>query len=803
MSILKIIFESILNLLKYIYNLKVKIVKTIFTLALGFFLVLLTLSFRNWLDVRTQVKLNLDKYKSEVSNYYDSTGSKPIQIYDKNEKLIGEFYRRNFKPIRTDNLDDHKVLVWALLSSEDRTFFSHSGVNYMAILRAVVINIWKRKLTQGGSTITQQLAKLSLDLGERNVFHKLTELFCTYYIEKQYDKKTILAMYMNQIFMGEGNIGLEEASRYYYNKTATALTPAEASLLVGVIPAPSVFNPVRGLKTALERQKRVMNDMSQHPDLHFNKSEIEKDFSKKINENIRVFKNTYKIKEIKKDEKIAFGSDIGKYGFDRDFKINLAPEFNEAIRKYILEHFSNEELERTSLKIYTTLDYNKQALLQQALRDIIEEVKKDLSKEKEIFAKKNLPKEIKRQSEIMDAMNGSAISVDPYNGHVEALIGAYKISNIFRLNRAEEIKRQPGSVIKGLIYALALEKKIITPSTIIKDEKINFGGYSPKNWYGNFKGNITVRFALAQSVNTAAVKILSEVGVGYFLDKLSLILGKSKDELKDRFGNNLSLALGSGELSPVELNQIYSVLANGGYKVSQKKILRIVDDEGNERTPIDILQTEPPVQVLDSVACAMAMNMLESVLTKEGTLYTKLKDKLPIAGKTGTVQTPLSVKVKWGNRKGIRDSWFVGAFPSNVTTIWIGNDSGAPFPGSGAGLSGQIWLKYISYFKNSLNMNEPLVKPFEGDYIQIDTCADTGGLLQDFPECKIPLYSQYYYRGTEPEPKSKPPEINVENFSEEVKNTQDGVTFEEEKVDKYEKQAEEIFNKDDEKLLDQ
>lgn len=801
MSILKIIFESILNLLKYIYSLKFKILKTSFTLFLCFLLILFASSYKNWSDVKPQVKLNLDKYKSEVSNYYDSTGSKPIRIYDKNEKLIGEFYRRNFKPIRTDNLQEHEVLIWALLSSEDRTFYSHSGVNYFAILRAILINLYKRKLTQGGSTITQQLAKLSLDLGERNVFHKLTELFCTYYIEKQFDKSTILAMYMNQIFMGEGNIGLEEASRYYFNKTATELTPAEASLLVGMIPAPSVYNPVKGLKTALERQKRVMNDMATHSDLFISKKQIEKDFSKKINENIRVFKNKYKIVEIKKDDKLIFISDIGKYGFDRDFKINLAPEFNEYIRKYVLEHFSNEELERTSLKIYTTLDYEKQAFLQQALRDIIEEVKKELAKEKDVYAKKNLNKEVKRQSEIMDAMNGSAISVDPFTGHVEALIGAYKISNIFRLNRAEEIKRQPGSVIKGLVYALALEKKIITPSTIIKDEKINFGGYSPKNWYGTYKGNITIRHALAQSVNTVAVKLLSEVGVNYFIEKLSIILGKSKEELKERFGNNLSLALGSGELSPQELNQIYSVIANGGFKISPKKILRIVDEENNERTPIDILQTESPVQVLEPVACAMAMNLLESVVSKEGTLYTKLKDKLPIAGKTGTVQTPLAIKVKWGNRKGIRDSWFVGAFPSNVTTIWIGNDSGAPFPGSGAGLSGQIWLKYISYMKSKPNMGEPIIRPFDGDYIQLDTCADNGGLLQDSPECKLPLYSQYYYKGTEPEPKSKPPEISVDNLDGSSKNQNDGVSFDEEKIDKYEKANEDTLYENDDKLI--
>ena len=791
MAVLRILYYSFLNLLSFLNSIKWKIFRLV-SFVIGISLLILILSaYVVWIKEKPNVKANLDKYRSEVSNYYDSVKTKPIKIYDKNSKLIGEFNRRNFKPIRTDNLKEHGNLVWALLSSEDRDFYKHGGINYAAIGRAIVVNLTKFRLLQGGSTITQQLSKLTLNLGERNIYNKITEAFCTYYIENQYDKETILAMYMNQIFLGEGNTGLEEASRYYFNKTATKLTPAESALLVGIIPAPSVYNPIRNLNITLERQKRILNDMAKNPQLHSDQKLIEKNFSQKIDENIRQFKNAYKVVELKLTEKIKFTSDIGKFGFDRDFKVNLAPDFNESIRRYILEKFSNDELEKTSLNIYTTLDYEKQSVIETSLREGIEDVRKVLEKEKQAYIKKGNDEEAKRESEIIDNMNGSAVSLNPYNGNVEALVGAYKISSIYRLNRAEESKRQPGSSIKGIIFALALEKKIITPSSIVKDEKINIGGYTPKNWYGSYKGYITARHALAQSVNTVAVKLLQEVGVGYFLEKMSLILSIPVPELKERFGNNLSLALGSGELSPMELAIVYSTIANGGFKVRPRKILKITDDDDIDRTPPELYSDEASEQILDPVACAMAMNLLESVLSGEGTLPVRVKDKdkIPLAGKTGTVQTPKKAAVKWGNRKGIRDSWFAGIFPGNVTTVWVGNDQSAPFPGSGAGISGQVWLRYLNFMRSRISPDEKLVKPFEGDYVQVDICGELGILLQDAPDCKFPIYSQYYFKGSEPGANSTPPEVKIETKKINPE-TDEGTSFDDEPEDNNNKSTE-------------
>ncbi|MDX1960831.1 MAG: transglycosylase domain-containing protein [Leptospiraceae bacterium] len=731
-----------------------------------------------WMKEKDKVKANLDKYKAEVTNYYDASSTKPVRIFDKSGTIIGEFHRKSYKPIRTDNLVEHGTMVWALLSSEDRDFYKHSGINYKSLFRAFYINITQFKLAQGGSTITQQLAKLTLNLGERNVFNKITEGFCAYYIERQYDKDTILSMYMNQIFLGEGNIGLEEAARYYFNKPATNLSPAEAALLTGIIPAPSVYNPVRNLKISLDRQRRILEDMAKNKSLHKKPELISKKFDDSIREQIQKFKTNYNVKEVESQDKKKFISEIGKYGYDRDFKLNRAPDFNESIRKLVLEKFTSEALERKSLNVYTTLDIQKQEAAQTLIQDGVSIVKTALEKRKAEYAKEGDKEEVAREKEIIDGMNSSLVSLNPFNGHVEALVGAYKISSIYRLNRAEESKRQPGSSIKGLVYALALERRVINPSSIVVDEKINFGGYSPRNWYGGYKGKMTARQALAQSVNTVSVKLLNEVGIDYFLNKLSAILNTTESDLKERFGNNLSLGLGSGELSPMELAIIYSTIANGGYRITPKKILKITDSDGVE---LFVPEEEgQKVQIIDPIACAMAINLMEAVLSEEGTMSLKLKgEKFPLAGKTGTVQTPQTVQKKWSGRKGVRDTWFAGIIPGLVTTIWIGNDNGAPFPGSGSGNSGQVWVRYSLFIKKNLDIQDALIRPFEGDYVRVDICGETGEILSDDLECKYPLYKQYYYKGDEPRAKI----IDQQTLEELKKDPEFEIKHEEEGVD--------------------
>ncbi|TGK07504.1 penicillin-binding protein [Leptospira semungkisensis] len=705
-----------------------------------------------WLTKQEDVIRNLETFQREVSDAYDPNAIKPIRILDKNGKLIGEFSRRKFRPIRTDNLANHGNLIWALLSSEDRDFYEHNGVNFTALARAIVVNLTTFR-KQGGSTLTQQLAKLTLDLGARNVFNKLTEFYCTFYLESRFDKNTILAMYLNRIFLGEGNTGVEEASRYYFNKPAYELTPAEAALLIGTIPAPSNYNAVRNPVIALKRQKMVMTVMGQNKNLHPNPKSIERDFEKKVDSNIRKFRAAYSVEETKEEgDKISIISDIGKYGFDKDFTVNLAPDFNFGIRQFVIENFSEVDLESRGMNVYTTLDYDKQEAAERSLREGIESVRKKLTEEKLAYLKAGKTDEVSIENKIIENMNGSLISINPSNGYVEAMVGSYKISNIFRLNRAISAVRQPGSAIKGLIYLLAFEKRLATPTSIVVDEPVQIRGYAPKNWYKGYRGQMQVRVAFAQSVNTVAVRFMDEIGVSDFISTLGKILDLDRSELNRRFQPNLTLALGSGEVSPKELATIYATIANLGKKVKPIEILRITDFEGSELFSIPPFDPKDAEQILDPVACAMTLNLLEAVVSEEGTLKVAVKegDKFPLGGKTGTVQSPKEAQQRWGKRKGVRDVWFAGVNPNLVTSVWVGNDVGAPFPGSGSANSGSIWFRYVSHVARTIGFGESLIPSFNGDYVKVDICAETGGLLSNEADCKHPLYGQYYYVGDQP-----------------------------------------------------
>lgn len=745
-----------------------------------------------WTKEKPRVEKSLDKFASEINNFNDQVQPSPIRILDRNGILIGEFYRKNFRPIRTDNLGKHQVFIWVLLSTEDQEFYEHSGLNITAVLRAVIINLSKLRISQGGSTITQQLAKLTLNLGERNLFNKLTEVYATYYIESKYTKDEILSMYLNQIYLGQDNLGVESASRYYFDKSASELSPAEAAMIVGSIPAPSLYNPVENLRIALNRQRIVLSEMARNQDplVIPRDKRITENFGSLLDESIRRFRKQYNVVSIKEEgKKERFTSYIGDKGYDRNFKLNLAPDFNMDIRRYILDNYLDEELEGRQISIHTTLDYEKQKIAETALKEGIESIRK------EILALSNPPKKKKGKSvtksadpkivkEIAEGMRGSFVSLDPSTGDVEVFVNNLRISTSYRPNRIENSLRQPGSTIKALVYTLAFEKRIVNPSSIVVDEHISFSGYSPKNWYSGYKGEVTVRRAFAQSINTISVKLLNDIGLTYFLDKLGDILSLDPEVVQKRFNRNLSLALGSGELTPMELATIYATIQNGGKKIIPRKILKITDSQSLEDFSFPTVET---YQVLDPVACAMALDTIESVLTEEGTMpiRTGKEERFPMGGKTGTVQSPKEARKKWGNIVGVRDAWFSGLIPNASSVVWIGNEWGAPFPGSGSGTTGKVWWKFAHAVvqKNGSNSDTLLAQEIQGSYLKLDICADDGTQLEadwekefievalvepnpTIPEstvsktpktevekkknpkyCKYPLFGQYYYIG--------------------------------------------------------
>jgi penicillin-binding protein 1A len=734
---------------KFLWKKKLQIFIGTSLLVFGIVFFLLGGSYVAWTQEKPQIVKNLDKFSKEINTFNDQIRPDPIKIVDKKGVLIGEFFRSEFRPIRTDNLKDFQVFIWALLSMEDRSFYNHSGVNWKAIARAFIINIAKARISQGGSTITQQLAKLTLDLGKRSLFNKLTEFYATFYIESRFSKDEILAMYLNQIFLGQDNTGVESAARYYFDKSAKDLSVPEAAMIVGSIPAPSLYNPVRNLRIALARQRLVMIEMSRNTDSNVRPQGKQFDgMEKKIVDSIQKFRAKYKVEEtVEEGKPTRFSSNIASRGYDRNFRLNLAPDFNIDVRKFVIDNYTEEELNNRSITVHTTLDYEKQMIAQAALREGIESIRNNIVA-LGVATKKN-PKPVKQKivDEIADGMRSSFVSINPNNGDVEVFLNSLRISRSYRPNRIETSFRQPGSTIKALIYALAYERRMVNPSSVVVDEKISFNGYSPKNWYAGYKGEVTVRRSIAQSMNTIPVKFLREMGVNYFLDKLAEILSLNPEETKKRFNPNLSLALGSGELTPMELAVIYATIQNGGKKVVPRKILKITDANALD----DFSFIEPTTyQILDPVACAMAIDSISAVLTTEGTMPIRLTGdkRFPMGGKTGTVQSPAGAREKWGNISGVRDAWFAGALPGQTSVVWIGNEWGAPFPGSGSGTTGKVWWQYAQ----ALNNRNPIADKFlmteeiQGNYLKLDVCTDDGTQLEndwdkEFIALSVPISS--------------------------------------------------------------
>ena len=662
--------------------------------------------------------------------------------------------RAGQRDIRADNIAEYKNVVWALLASEDRNFFKHGGVQMRSVGRALVTMV-KGGETQGGSTITQQLAKLLLSeadaaasghatgdttkIRKRSIFNKLSEFFCTWHLEANYDKATILAMYLNKVYLGMMSVGFEDASRRYFGVSARELTPAEAAMLVGIIPAPSLYNPAASMKTALGRQQIVLKLMAAHPHVVQTAEKLE------LEKQTAAFREKHMIVERKVGDLNLYTAKIGRYIYARNFRLNRAPDFLNEIEKILNKRYSSDELKAKVLRIDTTLDIKNQEAAAKLLGARVSQVKTELAGEREKLTAKNDKAGADVVRIIEDGLNGSFVGINPDNMFVDSVVGGFEYRNTSPINRAFSMYRQPGSTIKALVYALAFQEKLIHPSSIVEDKAIAYGGYQPKNWYKGFKGRVTARQAFALSMNTIPVTLLHQIGLGKFVDTMQAVLGLSSEEMAIRIGDrkNLAMALGAIELSPLELARIYATIASGGLRVEPTLILKISDFDGHEIYKAD---DKPRERLLDPVACAMVMNLMQAVISAEGTMPVKIKELDGISGgKSGTVQSPVAAKAKWHNRSGIRDTWFVGALPAQISVIWIGHERGAPFTGSGSGTAGGLWQDFSKDYVVSHPDNKRLVPVPEKDFAAFDICGEIGLILKQY-KCKHPLQGQIYYK---------------------------------------------------------
>jgi len=634
----------------------------------------------------------LGRYREFLQGRGDLFEAPPIRIYDRDGKLLGEYLGERQSRL---NLRACQSMTWlkaAAVASEDRDFYEHRGVSIRGIFRAFFQNLISLSIREGGGSISQQTARILFTSSSwPGIIRKVFETYAAFLIESRLSKDEILCLYLNKVYMGEGRIGAEEASYFYFQKPPQTLGPAEAAMIVGLFPSPARYSPLNNIRFAMKKQEAVLNALVRD----------EKIKSAQVNALIQQFKYQYGVVVTEKD---GSSGTLGLYGANRSYRSNFAPDANDAAVEFLRQHVDEEEIRAGGLKIYTTIDFSKQAAALSAVRGNI------LTLRAQLASKSPFPPQ--ETEKLKEGLNGVLLSVEPRTGEILALVGGYGADESGRRSRVYQMRRQPGSSIKGFLYATALDRGLLKEDSEVNDEPVNIGGYRPQNWYGGFKGKMTLRHAIAQSVNTVAVLTLKDLGIGTFRDRIADALDVSSFEIADRMPGNLSLALGSGELSPEEMSRLYAPLLNGGRRVHTRLIRRIEDAKG--RTVFMDEFVPDRTRLISRASCSSILRLMGSVIESEGTAewigkyrQTHAGLNFPAAAKTGTVETESSVSRKFRGMQGVHDAWFVGLVPGEATIVWVGQDEGAPFPGSGAGSAGGIWLSYVQAIRNSIHGEFP------------------------------------------------------------------------------------------------
>lgn len=419
--------------------------------------------------------------------------------------------------VKLDQISDD--VEHALIAAEDKDFYKHSGFDIFGIIRALYTNIVARGIAGGGSTLTQQLAKNTLLTTNQTVLRKYQELVIAMAIEQRYSKDEILTMYLNSVYYGENSFGIEDAAKNYFDKKPSELTLAEASMLIGVLPAPTAYSPISGdPDLAKERQTTVLT---------------------------RMVRNGY----ISEDQKTgALGTQIAyvepSSGID-----NEAPHFTEMVLAELYEKYGEEQVSRSGYQVTTTLDLDLQRKANAAVASNMTYIGRN------------------------GGSNASLVAIDPKTGGILSLVGSadYDNEEFGKVNMATT-KRQPGSSFKPIYYAEALATGKVTPTTVFEDKKTDFGGYSPQNADKRFRGNVTVRQALDWSLNIPAVKLMQQVGIENSIAAAKK-LGITTIDSNVNYG--LPLALGSAEIPLTEMTSAYSAYANQGDRYDRSSIKTI------------------------------------------------------------------------------------------------------------------------------------------------------------------------------------------------------------------------------------
>src|SRR4051812_11653207 len=678
----------------------------------------------------------------DISELADYRPKLPMRVYTSDGVLMGEFgeERRNMTPIG----EIPAVMKNAVLAIEDARFYSHSGVDYKGMLRAAIANLGRVK-SQGASTITMQVARNVYLSSEKTFTRKLYEVLLTFKLEHQLTKDQILEIYMNQIFLGNRAYGFAAACETYFGKPLKDITIAEAAMLAGLPKAPSAFNPVTNPARARSRQLYIIERMEENGFI----TAQEADAAKKQELHVRTGTQTTAIRAEYLSETVRqlVYAQYGDEAYTRGLNVYTTVKSNEqeaaykALRKGIMDYEKRQiyrgperfvdlpsdpkELDDAiddalsdhpdngDVLAAVVLDVNpKKITAVRASGERLDIVGAGLEAARSGLSEKATPKIKIRRGAIIRVMKtpkdtweitqipeveGAFIALDPRDGGIHALVGGFDF-NKNKFNHVTQAWRQPGSGFKPFIYSAALEKGF-SPSTIVNDSPLFFdagvtGGqpWEPKNYDGKFEGPMPLHTALAKSKNMVSIRILQAVGTQNAQDWIA------------RFGFDpekhppyLTMALGAGSVTPMQMALGYSVFANGGYRINPWLITRITDQKGKA-----LVESQPPllnesVRAIDA-RNAFVMDRLLQEVARVGTAARAQRElKRPdLYGKTGTTNDSV-------------DTWMNGFHPTLVSIVWMGYDQPRSLGDreTGGGLSLPVWVDFMQTALKGVPQMEP------------------------------------------------------------------------------------------------
>ena len=598
------------------------------------------------------------------------------RIYSADRQVLAELYQEKRDPVPLDDIPFY--LQAALIATEDRKFYSHPGIDIKGIARAIVKDILAGDFVEGASTITQQLAKTLFLTPRKNIMRKVKEAILAFQLERRYTKDEILGLYLNQVYFGSGAYGVESAAQIFFNKSVRQLSLAECALIAGMPKSPSRFSPLINKDLAIKRRNAVLRQM----------------------------RATGIISADACDRALAEEITVG----EKRRKLTRTPYFTAYVTKYMEDALGAAKLYKGGLSIFTTLDYELQRAAQTAVADGLQA----------------LDGRMKQQGTPRASPQAALVALDIRSGAIVAMVGGRNFAQS-PFNRATTARRQPGSAFKPFVYAYAVDHGF-AQNKLILDAPVAFKGsgkgeqWQPHNFSNTFLGEITMRKALAISQNIPAVRLIEMLGPD------SVVPFAHRFGIASELTPNLSLALGTSEVTLIELTAAYAVFPRRGKWISPYGVLEAVDPRGRV-----IWRAGPEKKlVMTREGAAVITNMLEGVI-QEGTGRKARSLRGPLAGKTGTTDN-------------CHDALFVGFSPEIAAGVWVGLDQGGSLGDreTGARAALPIWIDFMKKVPSS---GSPWYFDLPDEVVKVRMDPETGLLAADGPGTSV---EALFKKGTEP-----------------------------------------------------